>query len=300
LRLAAVDIGSNTTLLLIVEQEGQQFEVLSDEIYFTRLFENLQVLKTFSSNALLRLDKAFKSISENLNKHQVDKVAIVATSASRETKNKQQLFDLGKKHHLLAPIEIISPKREAELTFTGSLFGIGHSFSHPLVIDIGGGSTEFVSKTKSYSLKIGSCLLTENFLSHNPLTRLERINLNRFIVQKLNPVESFLKESFDAIIFAAGTPISLAFMDSQTSNSNQVHGKIMFPEQVNFWLEKLSQMSLSQRERISYLPTYRADVIVAGLSLLSQILKATNQKSFFVSATGVRYGLILEQMKKRY
>ncbi len=298
MKFASVDIGSNTTLLLIVEQTGKSFEVLSDKIYFTRLAENLHKTKSFSPASLERLERAFKSIEETLKKYDIEKVAIVATSASRESQNKKQLFDLGEKYKL-SDIEIISPEREAELTFMGSLFALGHEFDNPLVVDIGGGSTELVSKKRSWSLNIGSVSLTEKFLTHQALSRIDKINLNNYIEKELEFVQDFLQEKFDVIIFVAGTPISLGFMEHQTSNPNEIHGKIMKEEQLHFWLEKLSKLSLEERKQIKYLPQYRSDVIVSGLSLLNQILKFTKQKQFLVSVTGVRYGLILEQMEKK-
>ncbi len=298
MRFASVDIGSNTTLLLVVEQTDEGFEVLSDKIYFTRLAENLQESKSFSAGSIERLEQAFKSIDETLKKYSVKEVSVVATSASRESQNKNQLFDLGKKYNL-SNIEIISPEREAELTFIGALFALGHEFGNPLVIDIGGGSTELVSAKRSYSFNMGSVSLTERFLTHQALSRIDQINLNSFIKTELESVRDFLQEKFDAIIFVAGTPISLAFMEYQTSNPNEIHGKIIKEKQVHFWLEKLSKLSFEERKKQKYLPVYRSDVIVSGLSLLSQILKYTKQSQFLVSVTGVRYGLILEQMKKK-
>ena len=298
MRFASIDIGSNTTLLLIVEQTGKSFEVLSDKIYFTRLAENLQKTKVFSPASLERLERAFKSIEETLKKYNVEEMAIVATSASRESQNKKQLFDLAEKYNL-SNIEIISPEREAELTFMGSLFALGHEFSNPLVVDIGGGSTELVSAKRRYSLNIGTISLTEKFLTHQALSRADKTSLNNFIEKELEFVKTFLQEKFDTVIFVAGTPISLAFMEYQTSDTNKVHGKIIKEEQVYFWLEKLSNLSFEERKKIEHLPQHRADAIISGLSLLSQILKSTKQKQFLVSATGVRYGLTLKQMEKK-
>ena len=173
MRIAGIDIGSNTSLLLIVEKTDKGFEVLSDKIYFTRLAENIEKSQQISQSALSRLDQAFQSIRENLDKWQVKDYSIVATSASRKAKNKQQIFELGEKYNL-SSIQIISAEKEAELTFIGSFFGLGHSAEKPLVIDIGGGSTEFVSSKKSYSLNIGSVSLTEKFLSHKALSKSEK------------------------------------------------------------------------------------------------------------------------------
>ena len=294
MRIASIDIGSNTSLLLIIEKTKEGFEVLSDKIYFTRLAENIEQRLEFSESALSRLEMAFSSMRKTLNKWQVNQLSVVATSASRQAKNKNRLFELGEKYNL-SPIKIISPHREAELTFIGTFFGLGHEPSQPLVVDIGGGSTELVSSKKSYSLNMGSVSLTERFLSQKALSPTDRLPLIHYIQSQLKNVESFLHEDYDALIFTAGTPTTLAFMEKQTSDFNKVHGLLLREDQVRFWLAKLSCLSVEERKKVPYLPEHRADVIISGLSLLQEILKAAGKKEFVVSATGVRYGLILEQ-----
>ena len=298
MRLAGIDIGSNTTLLLIVEKTKAGFEVLVDEIYFTRLAEKLNYDSKISPSALSRLEKAFKNIQQKITAYKVDECSAVATSAVRQAKNQKDVLELSKQYQL-PPLSIISPQREAELTFIGSFFGLGLSAEKPLVIDIGGGSTEFVNSKKSYSLEIGSVSLTEQLLSFSALTALEKEKLNSFILEKLSSIESFLQEKHDKLIFTAGTPTSLAFMEKQTEDTNQVHGLQLTKSQANLWLDKLSALSVEERKNLPFLPEHRADVIVAGLSLLNQILSLTKKQEFFVSATGVRYGLILEKFQSQ-
>ncbi|MBC6414806.1 MAG: hypothetical protein GDA46_00200 [Bdellovibrionales bacterium] len=296
MRLAGVDIGSNTSLLLIVEKTETGFEVLADEIYFTRLAENMEYSSKVSDSALARLEKAFQDIQKKLKSWDIKEYSIVATSAVRQAENKKNILDLANQY-FLSPLQIISSQREAELTFIGSFFGLGQTCFNPLVIDIGGGSTEFVDSKKKYSLNIGTVSLTERFLSLKAISLSERKNLNEFILKKLQHLESFLKESHDKIIFTAGTPTTLALMETKTTDMNKIHGLILQREQVDFWLSKLSQLSVEERKKIPYLPEHRTDVIVAGLSLLNQILHLSEKTSFLVSVTGVRYGLILEKFQ---
>ena len=278
-----------------MEQTEKDIQVLSDKIYFTRLAEGLENQGYLTESALSRLDSAFFSMRETLDRWQVKKISVVATSASRQAQNKNRLYELGKKYRL-DPIEIISPEREAELTFIGAFFGLGHEGSSPLVVDIGGGSAEFAGTTKSYSLNIGSVSLTEKFLDEKPVSRTNRQALVQCVQSHLKGIESFLKEKRDTLVFVAGTPVTLAFMEKQTSDSNQIHGLTLTEDQLLFWLEKLAALSVEQRKKIPYLPEYRSDVIVSGLIFLHEILKSAEKKEFIVSATGVRYGLILEQL----
>ena len=290
----------NTSLLLIVEQTKEGFEVLSDKIYFTRLAENIEKSsQKISESALSRLDQALSSMRENLNKWQVKEYSIVATSAARQAVNKSRILALGEKYNL-SPIQIISAEKEAELTFIGSFFGLGHEVENPLVIDIGGGSTEFVSSKKSYSLNTGSVSLTEKFLSHQALSKWEKTSLDHYIQKKIKPVESFLQDNYDGLIFTAGTPTTLAFMEKQTEDMNKIHGLILTKSHAQFWLEKLSQLTVEERKKVPFLPEHRTDVIISGLSLLKKILDKAEKNEFIVSATGVRYGLILEKLQKNF
>ena len=298
MRLAGVDIGSNTSLLLIVEKTEEGFEVLVDEIYFTRLAENLSKDSKISARALSRLEKSFKDIQKKLKEWQVHDSSLVATSAVRSSTNQQEVLDLAQRYEL-PPLSIISSEREAELTFIGSFFGLGLSAERPLVVDIGGGSTEFVNSKKSYSLEIGSVSLTELFLTSSVVTDSNKKKLEAFVSKQLEPLKDFLKEGHDKIIFTAGTPTTLAFMEKQSNDFNKIHGFKLQKKQAQAWLEKLSQLNLEERKKIPYLPEHRTDVIVAGLSLLVQILSLTGKEEFFVSATGVRYGLILEKFQSQ-
>lgn len=296
MRIASIDIGSNTSLLLIVEQTDGEFEVLLEKIYFTRLAEGIERTCELSESALSRLELAFASMRENLDKWQVSKLSAVATSATRKANNKKRMLELGEKYNL-RPIQIISPKREAELTFIGAFFGLGHESSRPLVVDIGGGSTELVSSQKSWSLNMGSVSLTENFLSSEALVHTDLLPLNQYIQTKLKTLGSFLQEDYDSLIFVAGTSTTLACMEKQTDDFNKIHGSCLNENQVHFWLKKLAALSVEERKKLSHLPEHRADVIIGGLSLLKEILKASGKKEFIVSAAGVRYGLIIEQLQ---
>ena len=127
---ASIDIGSNTSLLLVAKKTPSGFEVLADQIYFTRLAENIRQTSQLSESALSRLEQSFSSMRKILDKWEVDNFSIVATSASRQANNTNRLFELGKKY-ALSPIEIISPVKEAELTFIGALMGLDHEPSRP-------------------------------------------------------------------------------------------------------------------------------------------------------------------------
>ena len=295
MRVASVDIGSNTTMLLIVEKGQEGFEVLCEKLYFTRLAEQLTHSRQISASALYRLEKAFLDIKKNLEKYEVKKVKIVATSAARQATNKEEIFTLAKTYSLPS-IEIISSEKEASLTFLGAFFGLGSHPEKALVIDIGGGSTEVVSSHQTWCLNMGSVSLTEKFLFLHPCLTGELEKMNHYIDKELEGMKDFKGEDFENLIFVAGTPTTLAFLEKKTSDMNAIHGTKLEICHVENWIKELSLKSIEERKKIPGLPEHRADVIVAGLSLLLKILKKAGHEQFLVSGAGVRYGLILEQL----
>ena len=129
---------------------------------------------------------------------------------------------------------------------------------------------------------------------------MEKQALKQYIQKKIKSIAGFLQENHDHLIFTAGTPTTLAFMEKQTSDMNKVHGLILSRGQIKFWLEKLSQLTVEERKQVPFLPEHRTDVIISGLSLLENILDQTGKKEFIVSATGVRYGLVLEKFENSF
>ena len=91
--------------------------------------------------------------------------------------------------------------------------------------------------------------------------------------------------------------MSLACMEQKTDDTNKIHGTAFSREKVDFWFDKLSSLSVEERKKIPFLPKYRVDVIVSGVAVLKQLFSFLNRESFTVSATGVRYGLFLEQFQ---
>ena len=133
---------------------------------------------------------------------------------------------------------------------------------------------------KATVLNIGSVSLTERFFSVKPLNRIEKLGLLNHISKQLEHIEHFLKEPYDGLIFTAGTPVSLAFMEHETDDANKIHGKTFKTERVDFWFDKLSSMSLEERKKIPFLPKYRVDVIVSGVAIFKADFVFNKQRLF--------------------
>jgi exopolyphosphatase/guanosine-5'-triphosphate,3'-diphosphate pyrophosphatase len=298
MRIAAIDMGSNTTLMLICDVQNNKItKVISDHSEMTRLSQELQADKLLKPEALDRLDKCLAFYREIMSRAHVEKVVAVATSAARDAKNQSEFFRITDSHAI--PVQIISGDQEAKVTFVGSTFDVQDK-EGVVVIDIGGGSTEIVAeqngRVEGFSLNVGSVRMTEQFFSSHPVRASEVASLEAFLRQELIRQRGHLPEpkNVKRAVAVAGTPTTLAMILQQiTFDEEQVHGFVVTKKTVEEWLEKLAGMSIEQRCRLIGMHPKRADVMVAGLAILSSVLQFLELGELTVSTKGVRYGLAL-------
>ena len=296
-----LDQGSNS-----IRIKDKEIEILEDRLFYTRLAEGFAKTKNpkyIKTSALKRQAQFFKTAQklihqysipsgktgrEQKNAHTVS-IKCVATAASRQAHNKEELILLGKKYGF--PIEIISPEEEAKWSRTGALFHLPVDPKKAVVLDIGGASTEISSEQNVCSLPIGSVNLTELFLHHNPSTQPEINLLEKHIKQEIKKIPfSFSKKS--VLVATAGTPTTLASLQNQTNHWPKLHGVKLNLQQVDKWYQNLLWLSVEERKQLKGMPIYRADVMPAGLSLLKQIMCHFCWKQCVVSVTGLRFGLL--------
>lgn len=300
MRVAALDLGSNSFLLLVVEKINNEVQVLHDESVVTRLGQGVQANKRFHEEALKRVEACFKAFSKTILSYKVDKVVAVSTSAARDVENKQDLISLGEKYQI--PIQIISGQKEAELTFVGGMFGLDLDDT-PLVIDVGGGSTELIAKVQGgevngYSLNIGSVRLTEMFITEQPILSSEFENLQKYIREQFSLHQAKLPSAADSAIAVAGTPTTLACVIRGIEFDDTMHGYKLTLKLIKEYQQKFISMSVAERESLPGMQPGRADVIVAGLTILIEALKHYELSEMTVSTKGVRYGLAFEELAK--
>ena len=167
--VAAMDIGSNTSLLLIARLSDKGFEnaeIKEDQLFFTRLAEGFSKEKKIQPLALERQRVFFHKARELIRHYKADRIKCVATATARIAQNADQLFSLGKQYGF--SLNIISPEEEAALSRTGALFQLPVENESAIVLDIGGASTEISSIDGFFSLPIGSVNLTEEVIKNDP------------------------------------------------------------------------------------------------------------------------------------
>ena len=172
-RVAAIDCGTNSIRLLIVETDLDAVKELYRDMIIIRLGEGVDEHKRFSDQALLRLRDACQAFHDILQHYEVSTIRFIATSASRDVSNRAEFLAIIDNELSLTP-DVISGDEEAKLSFLGATGSFRHLPSPYLVIDIGGGSTEFVlgdaAVDSAKSVNIGCVRLTERHHFSNPPT----------------------------------------------------------------------------------------------------------------------------------
>jgi exopolyphosphatase / guanosine-5'-triphosphate,3'-diphosphate pyrophosphatase len=297
MRVAAIDLGTNTFLCLVADVRNQKIEkVISDTVKVVRLGQGVHANKKFHVEALARADECLGEFAKEIAKHKVDKIVACATSAARDVSNGEELLKIGRKHGI--NIEIISGEREAECTFWGT---VGREVKGSVgIIDVGGGSTEFMvgdarGITKKVSVDVGSVRLTELFITQHPVPSDELDKVREYLRTKLQPVENEFKNlKFEKVIAVAGTPTTIAAIDmGKPFDAESVHGYSLPLTRLDAWTKKLAAMNVEARQKISGMDPKRADVIVAGAAVLSEGCKALGTSELEVSIQGLRYGIAL-------
>lgn len=295
MKVAALDLGSNTSLLLIAEVEnGTVTKVYHDETRVTKMGQGVHMHRRLHPEALERLDKCFADYAKVIAQHKPEKVVAVATSAARDVSNGEALLELGRKHKI--PIHIISGDQEARLTFKGALCDRAETRGIA-VIDVGGGSTEIITEgddgPKGTSVDVGSVRLTELFVTKHPIPSAELAKVTEYAKQAYKNAPLPTAEVIE-VVAVAGTPTTLAAVDQKREFDEKfVHGYKLDLKTMDAWRDKMAAMTVDQREELPGMQPKRADVIVTGTIILSEAMRALKQTQATVSTRGVRYGVAL-------
>jgi len=299
MKVAALDLGSNTFLCLIAEVSNDKItQIYSDTVEIVRLGQGLETTKKFHPEALLRADLCLQKFSEVIHKHQPEKILAMATSAARDAQNKEELSMLLKKYNI--PLEIIAGEKEAAITYQGAVSGLVAPNKNLMLIDIGGGSTEFIfgfaqKLIKGESLNIGCVRLTEKFITLQPTSDFEIAQVTEHIdaaIQKakLSQPEGFLLEQ---IIAVAGTPTTLVAAELGYFDAEKIDKSVLTQKNLQHWFDKLKKATVEEKVNMG-IPRGRADIILVGVLILMRSLHIFGLKELSVSTRGVRYGIALE------
>lgn len=306
MKVAALDLGSNTFLCLIAEVaklNSGKFQITktySDEVQIVRLGQDVAKTKRLHPEALARAAKTLKDFQNIIQQQQPEKILAMATSAARDSENNQELFLIGQS--LGIPIEIIPGHQEAEITYAGSISGQQEN-KNRLIVDIGGGSTEYIvgdliEIKQSQSLNIGCVRLTEKLITQQPTSEQEVQMALSVIDEALLGLKQKFIGTIDEILAVAGTPTSLVAAQLGYFSTEKIDGFKLTIEDLANWKSRLQSASIAEKVQMG-LPAGRADVMLIGVLILIQTLKFFKKDYLIVSTRGVRHGIALE-MARRY
>lgn len=302
MKVAAIDIGTNSTRLLIVDYKNGTYTVLDRDLIISRLGEGVDKNKYLNDKAIERTVTALEKYDKKIKKYNVKKVKIVGTSALRDVKNKNDFINLLKKRTSFK-INIISGNQEAKYIYKGVKTDIkSNDF---LIVDIGGGSTEFIWKNQKEivekSLDIGAVRLTERIVedSKKALSNKEQKKLQKEINQALNK-ENINKYKAKKLIGVGGTITTLAAMNLglEKYDSGKIHQYLLLKEDIEQLFNKLSKSNISERKNMKGLNESRADIITAGAIILELIMEIVDINKITVSERDILYGLINEAIEE--
>ena len=304
MKVAALDLGTNTFLCLIAEVVGEQVtKIYDDQVRVVRLGQEVQKTKRFHPEALMRAHQALTDFSQIIKEQKPEKVLAMATSASRDVENADELFKIGR--DLGIPIQIIPGSREAEITFQGAVSSFNDQ-NKRLIVDVGGGSTELIvgqgkKMRAGKSVNLGCVRLTEKFGLQTPLAKRKLTELILEVRAGLDPVIEELLSDFngvDEILAVAGTPTEIARIELGAFIAEKIDGFILTEKKLRDWLEIFQNHSAAELTAKYSVNPGRADVILSGTVLLLETLRACRKTEMKVSTRGVRFGVALEMVGK--
>ncbi len=302
--VAAVDCGTNSIRLLIAEpaDDGPGLVDVERRTEVVRLGQGVDSTGEFHPDALRRTFAALDSYAQLISDAGVppDRIHFVATSASRDAKNRDDFF-AGVEERLGVLPDVISGDREAQLSFTGALSRVRPEFGPVLVMDIGGGSTEFIvgtvtgEMTSAISLDIGSVRMTERFLKKSPPERDDRDRAAAYVDEQLDRSGV----AFDRIgswIGVAGTATTLAgvYLALDQYDREKVHGSAIPLPEVDELLEHLSRLTVEEIKALPSMHPNRADVITGGALIVSRVAARTPVPELIISESDILDGIALE------
>jgi exopolyphosphatase/guanosine-5'-triphosphate,3'-diphosphate pyrophosphatase len=262
-----------------------RLEPVAADLISTRLGEKMWEQAVLTDAAINRTVAALQRFKITLDKHRVEKVRVVATSAVRDSLNKEEFIArVQAEAGLLA--EVISGEEEAALGYSGVLWGTGAE-KCVLMLDIGGGSTELLyrgeNKVVVESINIGAVRMTGSPLSEEELEKI------------LQPVAGKLPAAGDYHLIGVGGTVTtvVAILEGLVPyDREKVHGYRLSLQQITKIRSLLAKLSLAERKKVPGLMPERADIIVAGLDILIKVMNVLQKDIIEVSEADILYGII--------
>ena len=303
MRIAAIDIGTNSIHMIVVQiRPDLSFEVIDREKEMVRLGAgglDGRALTPEAMHAAHQVLSKFRRLAES---HRVEDVVAVATSAVREAENGAEFLRAVYRQTGIRP-RVISGTEEARLIHSAAVYGVGVSRDVAVVIDVGGGSVEITRGSGAVvemgrSFKLGVIRLTERFVRSDPVDARDERRLVRHIRAEAGKyLAQISRAGFDRVIGTSGTILSIGAVVSASERRGEpaaLRNRRIAGKQVRRLRKELSTMTIEQRLRVPGLEPRRADLAVAGVILIDEILRLLGAEELTLCDLSLREGLVLD------
>jgi exopolyphosphatase / guanosine-5'-triphosphate,3'-diphosphate pyrophosphatase len=316
-RFAAIDIGTNTILMTVADfSEDGTFRVVTDRAEIARLGEGVDRAHELSAAGVERALEVLRDYVHACHNFGVSEIAAVGTSALRDALNAKSFIDRLKRE-LNLQLRVLSGAEEAVYSYLSVQKGLQLAAKEILVVDVGGGSTEFIrakdGKLSGWaSLDLGSVRLTERYLRSDPVLHEECSRLVGAVDASLGKLpadwggssteaHSKSEPSRTTLVGIAGTFTTLAAVEKglRHYSHSEVHGSRLSLAAVERQAALYRSKTVAERKQIAGLEPKRADVILAGTLLIERIMRLFHVDDAIVSDQGIRYGLLYERVANK-
>jgi exopolyphosphatase/guanosine-5'-triphosphate,3'-diphosphate pyrophosphatase len=315
-RLASMDVGTNSTRLLIADvSDGRITAQLTREMVITRLGKGVDKTRRFDPLALARTLEVLGDYAARCLEHQVEGVRLAATSATRDAANRDELID-GVRELLGIEPEVLSGPEEAAASFLGATWDLPIPPNGQVaVFDIGGGSTELIAgpagapvgevldnPPQAVSVDVGSVRLTERHVTHDPLTEDEvtavRADAEAAIaagVERLGWTPGAGAPGGAQVVGVAGTvtTVTALSLGLEAYDPDRVHRSTLTATTIAETAARLCAMTVAEKAALPIMPPGREDVIAAGALVLEAVCRVLALEEITVSETDILDGVLL-------
>jgi exopolyphosphatase/guanosine-5'-triphosphate,3'-diphosphate pyrophosphatase len=307
MRIAAIDIGTNSIHMIVVQvRTDLSFEIVDREKEMVRLGAgglDGRSLTPEAMHAALQVLSKFRRLAES---HKVDEVIAVATSATREAENGGEFLQAVTDQTGIRP-RVISGTEEARLIHLAAIYGVNVAGDTAVVVDIGGGSVEVTRGAGAAietgkSFKLGVIRLTERFVKSDPLESRDERKLVRHINAEIGKyLHQVARTGFDRVIGTSGTILSVGAIASAAEglpSDAPLRNRRFTAKQIRRVRKDLVALDLEERLRVPGLEPRRADLAVAGAILLDEILSGLGADQISLCDMSLREGLVLDYIAR--
>jgi exopolyphosphatase / guanosine-5'-triphosphate,3'-diphosphate pyrophosphatase len=312
-RRAVIDVGTNSIKLLVADVSGREVRPVHEESRQTRLGKGFYETRRLQPEAVARTAEAVWEFAQIARERNVDSIRVIATSAARDAVNSGDLTTAIERAADLK-VEIISGEREAEWVFQGVSTDAELARQPLLLLDVGGGSTEFIlgqgaQKHFAQSYPLGTVRLLEQFPHGDPPTPGEFAAcqdwVGNFLRTEVRPrLEPAMRREAETgaesgkiqIVGTGGTTSILARMERKMDrfDRERIESTVLSREQITAHRKLLWSLPLTERKEVPGLPKLRADVILTGVVIYEAVMEEFDFKQLRVSTRGLRFAAVME------